>query len=70
MFNFSATHYGWNDQTQFDSIQTHFCRERENTDINARKVVTLAKYETFIAYYNALRCICEKEYDAFMNTTL
>ena len=35
-----------------------------------RKVVALAKYENLIAYYNALRCICEREYDTFMNTTL
>ena len=35
-----------------------------------RKVVILATYENLIAYYNALRCIWEKEYDIFMNTTL
>jgi len=46
-----ATHYGSNDQTQFDSIQKYFCRksEKNKTDLNVRKAVTLAKYENLIA---------------------
>ena len=53
--------------TLFKSI---FAERAKKTDLDVRKVVTLAKYENLIAYYNALRCICEREYDTFMNTTL
>ena len=42
----------------------------KEVDINIRKVVTKANFENLIAYYNALRQICEREYDIFMNTTL
>ena len=39
-------------------------------DENIQRIANKAKFENYVACYNALRCQCEQEYDLFMNVIL
>ena len=42
----------------------------QNLDANFQQTINKARFENYFVAYNALRCICEAEYDIFMNVSL
>ena len=51
-------------------IQQVFVQRTKDLDLKFQRLANIARFENYVATYNALRCQCESGYDLFMNVTV
>ena len=51
-------------------IQQVFAQRTKDLDLKFQRLANIARFENYVATYNALCCQCESEYDLFMNVTV